>query len=61
MVDLLKFFLNTIDGEDALQVEEARHLWNPIIKKCLEVEDRRLRQSAAASIREPLSGSYIIS
>lgn len=42
------FALNTFDGEEALQGEEARHLWNRIIKKASEVEDPRLPQSGAA-------------
>lgn len=30
---LVRFVLNTFDGWEALQIEESRDLWNPIINK----------------------------
>lgn len=36
------------DSEETLQVKDAHHLWDPVIKKCSNVEDRCLRHSCVA-------------
>lgn len=51
--DLFKLYLNTFDGEKALQGEDTRHLWNIIIYKGSEVRSQLLHKSPVAQYLLP--------
>lgn len=42
LADLFRIVMHTLDGEEALQEEEARHVRIPFINKDSEMEVRRL-------------------
>lgn len=44
--EMFRYVLITIDGTEELQGQEAHYLWNPIIKKGSELEDRHLGHSS---------------
>lgn len=48
LADLFRLVLNTFNGENELQSKEARHFWNPFIKKDAYVQDWRLQQSGSS-------------
>lgn len=48
LLNLFKFVLSMLAGEEGLQAEDACHFWNPHINKRLKIKDQQQRYNGVA-------------